>query len=177
MPASSIYQRFAPSLSPSEMVMALKHPRRSMRLRCPGRVGCNGGVAVEFALVAPAIVLIAAGIADFGMLAARSAGLAAATRIGAEYARVYPLDTGGIQRSMQRAISSAPALTFPASFPWRCECDVATPISCSESCATAGRPGPNRVFITISADQAFTPFVPWPGIPATLTAATEMRRQ
>jgi hypothetical protein len=33
------------------------------------------------------------------------------------------------------------------------------------------------LFIRISANQAFTPIVPWPGIPASLTAATELRLQ
>ena len=127
--------------------------------------------------MAPIIVLIAAGIADFGMFATRSVRLVAAARIGAEYARTYPNDPGGIQNAMQSAMSSAPALTFPASFPRSCECNDETPITCSESCATVGRPGPNRMFIRITANQLFTPLVPWPGIPATLTAATEVRLQ
>jgi TadE-like protein len=137
----------------------------------------NGSVAAEFALTAPIIVLLAAGIADFGMLATKYAGLAAAARIGAAYARTHPDDTTGIQHAVQSAIGFAPALTFPASFPRSCECDDETPIACSESCATVGRPGPNRVFIRITANQPFTPLVPWPGIPAMLTGATEARLQ
>ena len=142
--------------------------------------GCrnqSGSVAAEFALMAPILVLIATGIADFGMLATRSAGLAATARIGAEYARTYPDDTIGIQHTMQSAMSFEPALTFPASFPRSCECNDATPITCSESCATVGRPGPNRMFIRITANQPFTPLVPWPGIPAVLSAAAEVRLQ
>jgi hypothetical protein len=127
--------------------------------------------------MAPIFVLIATGIADFGMLATKSAGLAAAARIGAEYARTYPDDTGGIQHAMQNAISPGPTLIFPPSFPRSCECDDETSIACSESCATVGRPGPNRVFIRITANQPFTPLVPWPGIPAMLTAMTEVRLQ
>ena len=137
----------------------------------------DGSVAAEFALMAPILVLIATGIADFGMLATKSAGMAATARIGAEYARAYPDDTSGIQHAMQSAMSFAPALSFPASFPRSCECNDETPITCSESCATVGRPGPNRMFIRITANQAFAPLVPWPGIPAMLTAAAEVRRQ
>jgi TadE-like protein len=137
----------------------------------------DGSVAAEFALMAPILVLIATGIADFGMFATKSAGLAATARIGAEYARSYPDDTFGIQRAMQSAMSFAPPLIFPASFPRSCECDDETAIACSESCATVGRPGPNRVFIRITANQPFTPLVPWPGIPAMLTAATQVRLQ
>jgi Flp pilus assembly protein TadG len=157
--------------------MRWRHPWRFRLARHPRPLDCHGSVAAEFALAAPVVILIAVGIADFGMLAAKSAGLASSTRIGAEYARVYPLDIDGIQRSTQRAMSFAPALILPATFPRRCECDDASPIACNESCATVGRPAPNRVFITVSASQPFTPLVPWPGIPATLTAATEMRMQ
>ena len=138
---------------------------------------CTGSVAAEFALAAPVVILIAVGVADFGMLAARSAALVATTRIGAEFARAHPLDTSGIQTAMQSAMNFAPALSFPGSFSRSCECDDGTSITCSESCATHGRASPNRVFISISASQAFTPLVPWPGIPVTLTAATEVRLQ
>jgi Flp pilus assembly protein TadG len=149
-----------------------------------GRRGCAGGalstdgsVAVEFALLAPIIILLAAAIADFGILATKSAGLAATTRIGAEYARAYPYDTSGICQAMQSAMSFAPALSCPATFPRSCECNDETAIACNESCTTVGRPGPNRSFIRITATQSFTPLVPWPGIPGTLSAATEMRLQ
>jgi Flp pilus assembly protein TadG len=151
-----------------------KDQRRSAR-RCS--FASDGSAATEFALVAPMIILIAAGIADFGMLATKTAALAGTTRIGAEYARLYPADTAGIQTSMQNSTSFMPALSFPASFPFSCECDDRTSIACTESCATANRPAPNRVFITISASQAFTPLVRWPGIPASLTATTEIRLQ
>ena len=134
-------------------------------------------MAAEFALVAPILVLIAAGIIDFGLLATRSAALVAATRIGAEYARRYPLDTAGIQSSMRNAISSPPALSLTGSIAKSCECEDGTVISCAESCAASGRPGPNRLFIRVSASQPFTPIVPWPGIPPSLAAATELRLQ
>ncbi len=149
--------------------------RAKRRRRGAGFSCCAGNVAAEFALVAPMLVLVAAGIGDFGMLAARSAVLVGTTRIGAEYARLHPADTTGIQSAMRSAMSFVPPLSFPASFPQSCECDDGTSIACSELCATAGRPSPNRLFIKITASQSFTPLVPWPGIPENLTATTEMR--
>lgn len=137
----------------------------------------SGSAAAEFALIAPILILLVAGIVDFGMLTNKSAGLQATSRIGAEYARAHPDDTSGIQNAMQSAMNFAPALSFPASFSRSCECGDEMPIACSESCFTVGRPGPNRVFIRITASQSFTPLVPWPGIPAMLTAATAVRLQ
>jgi hypothetical protein len=153
--------------SPMNIIGQLRQWRRARAL---GRVNCDGSVAAEFAVVAPAIILIAAGIADFGMLATKSAALAGTTRIGAEYARFHPADTTGTRNSMQSSMAFIPALTFPESFPQSCECDDGMSIACAESCAAVARPGPNRVFIRIGASQAFTPLVPWPGIPATLSA-------
>ena len=88
--------------------------------------------------------------------------------------------TTGIQNAMQNSMSFSPALSFPSSFGLTCECDDGTAITCGDnSCATASRPAPGRVFITVSASQPFTPFVPWPwgGMPATVNAGVELRLQ
>jgi Flp pilus assembly protein TadG len=158
--------------------MGLKMTRRPRERRCALSCRrCAGAVATEFALMAPAIISIAAGIVDFGMLATKSAALAGTTRVGAEYARLHPVDRTGTQNLMQRSMVFMPALAFPANFPQSCGCDDGIAIACSASCAAAGRPGPNRVFISVSASQGFTPLVPWPGIPASLSATTEVRMQ
>ena len=142
-----------------------------------GSFDCDGSVAAEFTLVAPVILVITAGIVDFGLLTTKAAALAGAARIGGEYARLHPADTAGIQNVMQNSMSFTPPLTFPASFAQACECDDQTSIACTDSCLASGRPGPNRVFIRISANQASSPLVPWPGIPGALTATTEIRLQ
>jgi hypothetical protein len=138
---------------------------------------CRGSVAAEFAVMAPIIILIIAATADFGCLIRQSAALAGATRIGAEYARFHSADLTGIKDAMQTSMSFNPPLSFPASFPQSCECDDGTAIACSESCATVGRQGPNRVFMRITAQQAAAPLVSWPVLPSSLTSTTEVRLQ
>ena len=150
-----------------------RHSRGSSRRNA----GSIGSVSAEFALAAPLAILIAVGIVDYGMLAARSAALAGATRSGAEYARYHPSDISGIQNTVLQAMSFAAAAPVPTSVARSCECDDRSTISCRESCATNGRPGPNRAFVKVSASQAFSPLVPWPGISASVTAATEFRLQ
>jgi len=76
----------------------------------PAHPTSAGSVAAEFALVAPLVILIAAGTADFGMLAARSAALVATTRIGAEFARAHPLDA---QRDEFRATVVVSSELYP----------------------------------------------------------------
>jgi Flp pilus assembly protein TadG len=46
-----------------------------------------GSAAVEFAITAPLLMLLALGAADYGAVTAQSSSLAAYTRAGAEYAR------------------------------------------------------------------------------------------
>jgi hypothetical protein len=130
---------------------------------------------------------------DLGNYFNLSQALALATRIGAQYARDSSTCKAGIQiissppvnsactTEIQNAITrslnySAGSLTFPASFPLRIECDDGTPIAPGSSCAAAGRPAPNRVLITISASQIYTPMISW-GFPTNLAAVTEIRLQ
>jgi TadE-like protein len=147
-------------------------------------LGTAGSVAAEFAFAAPILVMLVVGIADFGVLTARSAALAGATRAGAEYARnssTCKADLSatscidGIKSVIQSAISSGPALTFPSTFPPICKCDDGSDITCGTTCAPSK--APNRVSIAVTATQAFTPIVPWPGIPSSVTRSTEIRVQ
>ena len=154
-----------------------RETERRPRLRGPCSACCRGSVAAEFAILAPIILLIIAATADFGSLIRQSAALAGATRIGAEYARFHPADLTGIKGAMQNSMSFCPQLSFPANFSQSCECDDGTAIACSQSCATVDRPGPNRVFMRITANQAVVLLVPWPGLPNSLSSTTEMRSQ
>jgi TadE-like protein len=137
----------------------------------------SGGVSAEFAIVTPILILLATGIVDFGIMASESTTLTATVRIGAAYARAYPMDTVGIRDAMQNSMQFTPALTFPPSFPRSCECDDSASVACSDSCVALGRPGPNRMFMTLSASRPFVPLIPWPTFPTTLTATTQIRLQ
>ena len=137
--------------------------------------GCKGSVALEFAAVAPLFLVFTTGVVDIGLVTTRRAALAGALRIGAEYARFHPADREGIQNAVAAAMSFGPPLTFPIEFPQTCECADGSAIACSTSCTAAGRPGPNRVFLRISASQAFNPALNLPGLPETLTSAMEIR--
>jgi Flp pilus assembly protein TadG len=148
-------------------------------------LGSDGTAIVEFAFAAPILVTLVLGIADLGLLAARSAALEGATRVGAEYARnnsTCQADISGsscitgIKNAMQNSGSFSPAITFPSDPSPSCECDDGTSITCGTTCVGAGKV-PNRVLITVTASQAYTPILSWPGIPTSLTASTEMRVQ
>jgi Flp pilus assembly protein TadG len=148
-------------------------------------LGIAGTTAVEFALTAPILIGVVAGIADVGMLAARTAAVAGATRVGAEYARnnsgckadiQATSCISGIKSAMQNTGNFSPALTFSSDPSVSCECDDGTAITCGTTCVGVGKV-PNRVLVTVTASQAFTPLISWPGIPTSVTKSTEIRIQ
>ena len=161
------------------------HAKPSMPRTGRGFLGSDGTALVEFALAAPILVTLVLGIADFGMLAAKNAALEGATRVGAEYARSNSTSTcqniggasciSGIKTAMQSTGNFSPALTFPSDPSASCECDDGSSITCGTTCAVGKTP--NRVLITVTASQTYTPILPWPGIPTSLTASTELRIQ
>ncbi len=177
---------------------------RRMTCRRPGsagrvRLGTAGAAAVELALATPVLVTLVVGGVDFGALFNNGQALAAAVRGGAEYARNSatcqqgidvlnsPQITSACIQGVQNAVNSAKfgsALATPASVSLACYCDQAgggfaaqSAIACGDnSCATQGR-GNNEVFVQVSASQAVSPLMPWPGFPTTLNAVTELRLQ
>ena len=164
--------------------------------------GTEGSVAVELALTAPILVILAVSLVDLGNFFNFSQALEAATRIGAEYARggsscqqswgaatVAGFASSGCPAAVQKAVTSSmafvPALNTPI-VSLSCECaSTVTPATyqsatCGTSCFTsppaAGYTGPNRVFVTVGATQPFSPVV-LPGMPRTLAAVTTIRVQ
>ena len=143
-------------------------------------LGSDGAVLVEFALAAPILVTLVLGIADFGMLAANTAALEGVTRVGAEYARnvckgdMSSSCISGIKSAMSSTGNFSPPITFPSDPSASCECDDGSSITCGTTCTGAGKI-PNRVLVTVTASQQFSPILPWPGIPTSVTASTEMR--
>ena len=176
-----------------------------------------GAVAVELGLLAPLLVVLAIGIVDFGNLLNFSQALAAATRVGAEYARgssvcrasetgidvlagtvhtccttgtatppaTCPAGTPGITGAMTQSMNYGPTdLTFtavaacpsgtPSGVMLTCDCGPGVSGTCGTVCGTGGT---NRVFIKITASQAFTPMISWPGMPTAICGVTELRIQ
>jgi len=155
------------------------------------RVGNIGSAAVEFAIIAPFMVVLVLGIADYGLLVNDSASLEGATRAVAEYARNSPYCVGagltdsncisGINnlvstlKSSNTAISSAtftPSATIstPANY---CTCVDGSVVSCSTGTCNVG--GDTRIiqYIKISATQSINPVVSY----GTYTSAKSLNAQ
>lgn len=94
-------------------------PRRQANLRHDER----GAAAVEFALVAPALIMLIVGIVQLGVLFMANAGLRNAVAEGARYATLYPRPTatqirqriGDSRFGLKPANMSTPTITYGTS--------------------------------------------------------------
>ena len=99
--------------------------RRTLR---PGRRGAS---AIEFAIVAPVIIVALLGLADIGLYFHRSILLEEAARSAGAYAQAFPTDTAGI-----RTIVNANAANLAAGdVTVTCLCG-SDPVTCSSFICT-----------------------------------------
>jgi Flp pilus assembly protein TadG len=116
----------------------------NMPRNVPSRTGLGRGkggrrrafATVEFALVAPLLMLLLAGVLDFAMLLRTATCAADAARAGTEYgsrSASATLDSAGMQAA---ALNSAPGVAgMTATATRSCKCVDGTSVSCGGSCA------------------------------------------
>jgi Flp pilus assembly protein TadG len=120
---------------------ALRHRRRA------------GTATVEFAIVAPVLLMIVLGLMDWGLALEQRLRLQTAVRAGAQFALTAPTDTAGITAAIRAAAPDLASLSANSSGVW-CEC-AGTAMSCTGSCL----PGLQR-FLRVDASHPYTPFTP-----------------
>jgi hypothetical protein len=122
----------------------------------------RGTAAVEFALIAPVLLLLAAGAIDLSRLIAQTMQVRAAAQAGADYALkngVDPWDPGAIQGAV--AAATTLAVTPLAAEEVGCAAGSAIVPPPGPLCAAGGTPG---TFVNVDATADFTPIVPWNGV-------------
>lgn len=123
----------------------------------PRRADSRGIAAVEFAIIAPVVLLLLAGATDLGRAVESSIRLENAARAGAQFALRAPNDTAGIRAAAEAG--AGPGATVTVTRP-PCQCPTATGangavVDCNASCAT----GMAR-YVRISITQPFVPLFP-----------------
>lgn len=122
-----------------------------------------GASAVEFALLAPVLFLIAAGAIDTTTMIVRNMEVKAAAQAGADYALAHGWDAAKIENAVKTATGSPLqilALPSPA-LAKGCVSGQAVVAPPGPLCASGGAPGD---YVTVAAQAAFTPIMPWPGL-------------
>lgn len=122
----------------------------------------RGVSAVEFAIVAPMMVILMLGAYDLGNAAQQQIALQEAVRAGGEYAQYFPTNPAGIQTAILNALPSGWVLTNPGGSPVvSCSCtgtngtetfDCSTPPS---DCSTS-----SPMLVSITATMAYSAIDP-----------------
>ncbi len=117
----------------------------------PVKVRKRGIATVEFALMSPLLMLLLAGVLDFGMLLRTATCAASAARAGIEYgsrSASASVDYAGMQSA---ALAATPGVTgMTATATRSCQCSGGSAVSCSGSCVN----GKMMIYVQVTARAA-----------------------
>jgi Flp pilus assembly protein TadG len=151
-------------------------------LRAPGIVALRlcadrgGAAAVEFALLLPVLVLLAAGLIDSSRLIAERMQLQAAADAGADYARANGWNPAAIQNAVLAATALSGVSAPTPQMASDCVSGTTLVPTSTGACPSGAAPGG---FVTVTAQTPFSTLTPWPQgtFPATLAAQAVVRIQ
>jgi Flp pilus assembly protein TadG len=135
----------------------------------------DGAAAVEFALLAPLLALMLAGLIDVSRLVEATLQVRAAAQAGAAYARAHGWDATAIAAAVTAATPLAASATPAPQTTTACVAGGAIIATAGTTCASGAKPGQ---FITVSASAPFKALVPGPhrlALPAQVTAQAVVR--
>jgi Flp pilus assembly protein TadG len=149
-----------------------------MRLRAAARRLCGrrgaairGAAAVEFAFIAPILILMVVGVVDFGMGIYRKMQVQNAAQAGAQYAMLHgfspSISTAVTAASTYAGITASPA---PTQF---CGCPTSsgvTTAACSSNCADGSVSGS---YVSVSSQGGYQTILPYPMIPNSFTFSAQ----
>jgi Flp pilus assembly protein TadG len=120
----------------------------------------RGSSLVEFALVAPLLLLLLAGVLNYAMALRVAIAVSDAARAGAQYGSLTPANAADTAGMSAAARNSAPELTgMVATGSKICKCSGAS-VSCAASCA-----GPLAVYAQVTASATAPNWFRYPGLP------------
>jgi Flp pilus assembly protein TadG len=137
----------------------------------------RGTATVEFALVAPLLLLLLAGVLDYTILIRTAIAAADAARAGAQFGSLSSSNASnlaGMQTAALNAAPDVPGLTATAAKV--CKCSDGSTVNCSGgSCAS----GPVRVYAQVIVQATCTSIFSYSQLPFTgaVNAESTMRAQ
>ena len=138
----------------------------------------RGVAAVEFAVIAPVLMLLTAGVIDFSLYIGTRIELEQALRAGAQYALKDYTDATTIIAAVTGATDLSPVtVTYDPATNSYCECPDGTANACPgnnayTACASGDRPG---LFVTITGSTTFDPmFTDLPGLSSNMTVTQDL---
>ncbi len=108
----------------------------------------RGIATVEFALMAPLLLLLLAGVLDFAMLLRTATCTANAARAGCEYGSKSASATSDYTGMQNAAVNSMPNLSgLTATASRSCQCSGGSSVSCTGSCSN----GKMMIYVQVTA--------------------------
>ena len=130
-----------------------------------------GNAAVEFAILAPILTVLVAGLGDMASAVNLATKLNSAARAGATYAMVYPSDTNGVKVAAQAATNdSGMTVGTPSLY---CTCgssavSVSNPtLNCTTGTCASGKV--KKWYVSVATTQTYTPILSYHGFFSTLS--------
>jgi Flp pilus assembly protein TadG len=109
----------------------------------------RGIATVEFALVAPLLLLLVGGVLDYTMLMRTAIAVADAARAGAQFGSLSTTNASNISGIQTAAINAAPDITgLTATAAKVCQCSNGTVVNCSGGTCPSG---PVRIYVQVTA--------------------------
>ncbi len=126
----------------------------------------RGVAAIEFAIIVPLLAIILMGMVDYSMYISKALALQQL----ADQSDLYVIEGGSTGKVGQDVIqqsslyTTAPSVTYTTQTD--CECANGNYVSCSGSCSDGSV---MRSFFSTTITGTYTPLLPWPGLPSTIT--------
>jgi Flp pilus assembly protein TadG len=147
-------------------------------MRIPRKITSTaaGSAAVEFALILPMIMLLVAGLLDYGNVMTIRMKVNSAARAAVQYAARYPGDAAAITAAGTAATNDAnvavgaPNLFCTCRQPW----GVANSFlldSCASPCVDPQGAYTKFYYVTVAATESYTPLLPYKGLGAAIVLA------
>lgn len=127
----------------------------------------GGASAVEFALIAPVLLLMLMGLIDGSQYIVQSMQVRAAAQAGADFAQRHGFNPAAITAAVQGATSlpTSGANALAVSTPVQAtQCLDSTGKLAAATGPTCPAGGPAGTFVAVNVQKPFTPLMAWPGL-------------
>ncbi len=119
---------------------------------------------VEFALSAPLLMLLAAGVLNYSLALRSAIAVSDAARAGAEYGCMSASNVSDLAGIRAAAANAAPKMTgMTVDAVPSCKCANGSAVSCSGSCVS----GPLEMYVEVTARATAPNAFSYPGLPFT----------
>jgi Flp pilus assembly protein TadG len=132
---------------------------------------------VEFALIAPLLLLLVAGAVDYSMLMRSAIAVGDAARAGAEFGSLNTTNASNTAGMQSTALNAAPDINgISASAAKVCKCSSGSTVNCGGGTCPSG---PVRTYVQVTVKTTINPIFSYPslGFTGAVIATATMRAQ